>query len=430
MTRGRTLALVLMLSAMLAPDALAGGASKPYIVVLKDTGPDPGVVAAQQGSKFGFQATGVYAAALKGYAAPLPPAAVAALSDDSRVAFLSPDQEFAGTGKPPGGSGGSGGGGATVPTGVNRIEADSSTTMAGNGSGSVPVPVAVIDSGSTHPDLNVVGGKGCVPKSTSYTDGYGHGTHVAGTLAAKDDATGVVGVAPGAPLWSVRVLGNTGTGTASSVLCGVDWVTANASAKGIRVANMSIAGVGADDGNCGRTNGDALHLAICNSVARGVTYVVGAGNSAGSLAGTVPAAYDEVLTVTGMADFNGQPGGGAASTCTSEVDDTPDHLSNFADSWSPDAAHTLAAPSICIYSTYKGGGYATMSGTSMAAPHVSGAVALCIARGTCSGLGPAAIISRLRSDAAAQAAGYGFQGDPITPIGSRFYGHLVYAGGY
>lgn len=428
MTLRRALALAVALVAVSASGAHAATTPEPYVVVLRDSA-DPTIVAAQEGAALGFQATGIYRESIRGFAAPLPPKAVAALSSDDRVAFISPDRVLTASGKP-GGSGGSGGGGATLPTGVNRVDADSSSALAGNGSGSVSVPIAVIDSGSTHPDLNVVGGKACVPKSTSYADGNGHGTHVAGTLAAKDDATGVVGVAPGAPLWSVRVLGNAGTGTTSSVICGVDWVTANAAAKGIRIANMSIAGVGADDGNCGRTNGDALHLAICNSVARGVTYVVGAGNDARSVAGTIPAAYDEVLTVTGMADFNGQPGGGAASTCTAEVDDSPDHLSNFADTWGPDVAHTIAAPSICIYSTYKGGGYATMSGTSMAAPHVSGAVALCIARGTCNGLAPAGIISRLRTDAGARPSGYGFQGDPNSPIDGKVYGNLVYAGGY
>ena len=423
----RGFALALALGAVLAPEAHAGATLQPYIVVLKDSASEPGVVAAERGSALGFEPTAVYRSALKGFLASLSPTAVAALRDDSRVAFLSPDRALTAAGKP-GGSGS--GAAATLPTGVDRIQADSSSSLAGNGSGSVSVPIAVIDSGSTHADLNVVGGKGCVPQSTSYADGSGHGTHVAGIAAAKDNATGVVGVAPGAPLWSVRVLGNAGMGTTSSAICGVDWVTANAAAKGIRVANMSIAGPGADDGNCGRTNGDALHLAICNSVARGVTYVVGAGNDARSLAGTVPASYDEVLTVTGMADFNGQAGGGGASTCTSETDDTPDHLSNFADPWGPDTGHTLAAPSICILSTYKGGGYTTMSGTSMAAPHVSGTVALCIARGTCAGLGPAAIISRLRSDAAAQPSTYGFKGDPGSPIDGRFYGQLVYAGGY
>ena len=428
--RRRVLGFGLVLAALvLAPEALAAPTSQPYVVVLKDTVSDPAAVANDQGADFGFQPRSVYQTALKGYAASLPPAAVSSLKVDSRVAFLSPDQDFTAAGKP-GSSGGSTGAGQKLPTGVDRVDGDLSSSLAGNGSGSVPAPIAVIDTGSTHSDLNVVGGKGCVPNSPGYADGNGHGTHVAGIAAAKDDAGGVVGVAPGAPVWSVRVLGNAGTGTTSSLICGIDWVTANAGSLGIKIANMSIAGMGTDDGNCGRTNGDALHTAICNSVAKGITYVVGAGNNGRSLAGTIPAAYDEVLTVAGMADFNGQPGGGAPSTCTSEIDDTPDHMSNFADLGGPDVAHTIAAPSICIYSTYKGGGYTTMSGTSMAAPHVSGAVALCIAKGACAGLGPAGIASRLRSDAAARSAGYGFTGDPSSPSGTRYYGNLVSAGGY
>jgi len=424
--RRLALASVLLAALLLAPQARAGPAPQPYVVVFEDSVSDPDALAAQEGARLGFQPSGIYRAALKGFAASLSAAAVDALRKDSRVELLAPDRPFTVARRP----GGSGGSGQTLPTGVNRVEADLSATLAGNGYGSVPVPIAVIDSGSTHSDLNVVGGKGCVPNSTGYADGNGHGTHVAGIAAAKDDGTGVVGVAPGAPVWSVRVLGNSGSGTTSSLVCGVDWVTANAATMGIKVVNMSVAGLGADDGNCGRTNGDALHLAICNSVAKGITYVVGAGNGATSLAGTIPAAYDEVLTVTGMADFNGQPGGGAASTCTSEVDDTPDHLSNYAIAGGPDAAHTIAAPSICIFSTYKGGGYATMSGTSMAAPHVSGAVASCIGGGGCAGLSPAGIITRLRSDAAARPAGYGFTGDPNSPSGTRYLGNLVYAGGY
>ena len=123
------------------------------------------------------------------------------------------------------------------------------------------------------------------------------------------------------------------------------------------------------------SNRDALHKAICNSVAAGVTYVVAAGNDGRNLAGFVPAAYDEVLAVTAVADFNGQPGGGAAATC--RTDDTPADFSNFAGIDTDDANHTIAAPGVCIRSTWKGGGYQTISGTSMASPHWRGGVVHC-----------------------------------------------------
>ena len=298
--------------------------------------------------------------------------------------------------------------------------------------------VAVIDTGSgPHTDLNIVGGVNCsTGRPTNFTDGNGHGTHVAGTIGAKDDANGVVGVAPGVPIYSVRVLNNAGSGSWASVACGIDWVTANAASKGIKVANMSLGGSGSDDGNCGNSNNDALHKAICGSVAAGVTYVVAAGNSNADFAGFVPAAYNEVLTVTAEPDFNGQPGGGAAATCRTDVDETPADFSNFTAVGSSDVDHTIAAPGVCILSTWKGGGYNTISATSMASPHVAGTTALCIASGGCGG-SPSAVITKLRNDAAARPASYGFVGDPSNPLTSGgpnpktlYYGYLAYAGGY
>ena len=103
---------------------------------------------------------------------------------------------------------------------------------------------------------------------------------------------------------------------------------------------MSLGGSGSE-GTC--TN-NALHMAICNSVAAGVTYVVAAGNSGADFAGFVPAAFNEVLTVTAAADFNGQPGGGAAATCRSDVDDTAADFSNFTTTTAADAGHTIAGP--------------------------------------------------------------------------------------
>jgi subtilisin family serine protease len=176
---------------------------------------------------------------------------------------------------------------------------------------------------------------------------------------------------------------------------------------------------------------------------------VAAGNQGNNLAGYVPAAYNEVLSATALADFNGKPGGGAAATCRSDVDETPADFSNYAAAGGSDESHTIAAPGVCIRSTWKSGGYNTISGTSMASPHVAGTLALCLHRGACvSGSTPASLISKIRSDSAANSENsyaassanpsplyYGFQGDPKSPItGSngiiRYYGYLVYAGGY
>ncbi|MER3419719.1 MAG: peptidase S8 [Chloroflexota bacterium] len=396
-----------------------------YIVVLRNDVPSARQVADEHARRHAAAVSHIYEDALKGYAARIPQQALAALRRDPSVRFIAEDRVVEAVQSTS----------QVVPTGITRIAADVSSQRAGDGAGSVSGPaVAVIDTGSgPHPDLNVVGGVNC-STGTSYNDGNGHGTHVAGTIGARDNGFGVVGMAPGVPLYAVRVLNNAGSGTWSSVICGINWVTANALTLGIRVANMSLGGSGSDDGNCGNTNNDALHLALCNSIARtGVLYVVAAGNSAANLAGFVPAAYDEVLTVTAMADFNGQPGGGAAATCLADVDDTAADFSNFTTAGSADANHTIAAPGVCILSTWKGGGYKTLSGTSMATPHVTGTAVLCIATGACTG-GPATIMAKLRGDAAARPASYGFVGDPNHPITAggqtRYYGYLTYAGGY
>jgi subtilisin family serine protease len=413
-----SLLALILIGAVSAPSVAAGAPSAGrYIVVLKNNGEDPGAVASEHARRFDAQVSQVYRSALRGYAATIPSNRVAALRKDGGVAFLSLDRDVHAMAQ-------------SLPTGVDRIEGDTSSARSGDGTGSVNTPVAIIDTGSgPHADLNVVGGKNC-STGKSYGDGNGHGTHVAGTVAARDNGVGVAGVAPGAPLYSVRVLNNSGSGSWSSVICGIDWVTSNAASRGIKVANMSLGGVGSDDGNCGSSNNDALHRAICGSVAKGVTYVVAAGNDGTDFASSVPAAYEEVLTVTAMADFNGQPGGGAGATCRSDVDDSAADFSNFTVSGSPDEAHTIAAPGVCILSTWKGGGYNTISGTSMATPHVTGTTALCIGIGACAGLSPSALITKLRADAAAQSPSYGFGGDPSTPDGSRYYGYQAYAGGY
>lgn len=414
----RLIAMLAMVSfaalnpAWVPPARAAAQAPGRYIVVLQDSVDNPGAVASEHARAYNSQVSLVYRFALKGYAAAIPNDRVAEVRADRRVAFVSQDRPVEAVAQ-------------TLPTGVDRIDGEASSAFSG-----VSAPsVAVIDTGSgPHSDLNIAGGKNC-STGKSYKDGNGHGTHVAGTIGARNNADGVVGIAPGVPIYSVRVLNNAGSGTWSSVACGIDWVTQQAKAGvNIKVASMSLGGGGSDDGNCGTTNNDALHKAICGSVTAGVTYVVAAGNSGTDFAGSVPAAYDEVLTVTAMSDSDGVPGGtGGAPACrTSEGDDVTATFSNYAVS-SLDQAHTIAAPGVCILSTWKGGGYNTISGTSMATPHVSGTAVLCIAKAVC-GSSPADVRAKLLADAAARPSAYGFTGSPTN--GTKFYGYLVYAGGY
>ena len=160
-------------------------------------------------------------------------------------------------------------------------------------------------------------------------DGNGHGTHVAGTIGARNNGAGVVGVAPNTRIYAVRVLNNAGSGSFAQIICGIDWVTANAATKNIEVANMSLGGLlGSAQSACPGTT-DALHLAICNSTDANtnVTYVVAAGNSDWDFDfgpnPDVPAAYREVLTTTAVSDSDGRPGAlGPVPTCrTGETDD-------------------------------------------------------------------------------------------------------------
>ena len=319
-------------------------------------------VAADHGRRLGADVRHVYRHAVRGYAARMSAAQAELVAADPRVAAVEPDRVYTVQAKPSSGAQSTG----SLPTGIDRVDAELSSTAAGDGQGAVNVDVAVLDTGidTTHPDLNVVGGKNCSTGS-SYNDGHGHGTHVAGTVAAKDDGAGVVGVAPGARLWAVRVLNNAGSGTTSSIICGIDYVTANAST--IEVANMSLGGSGSDS-VCGGS--DTYHNAICRSVGAGVTYVVAAGNSSADANNYRPATYEEVITVSALADFDGKPGGLGAATCRSDRDDTFADFSNYG------SDVDLIAPGVCIHSTWKSGGYNTISGTSMASPHVAGAAAL------------------------------------------------------
>lgn len=346
-----------------------------YIVVFKDNVSDVNQPLNRLVTALGVRLIYTYTSALKGFAATIPDAALNIIKADPAVSYVVPDKIVSLIDKPGDVKAAAA---QVVPTGIKRINADLSSQKAGNGSGAVTnVAVAVIDTGidSSHPDLNVVGGYNCTTFGLftgQWKDQNGHGTHVSGTIGAKDDSSGVVGVAPGVPLYAVRVLNAAGSGTSSSVICGIDWVTKNAAAKNIKVANMSLGGSGADDGNCGRTNNDPQHTAVCNLVNSGVTLAVAAGNDTADASTSTPAAYDEAITVSALADFNGLPGGGGASTCYADVDDTFADFSNYG------ADVDIIAPGVCIYSTWLNGGFNTISGTSMATPHVTGAATLYI----------------------------------------------------
>lgn len=428
LTIGAACALMALTAA--APAARADQIPGQYVVVLKD-GVDASAVIAAHEQLAGAEVLHRYRYALTGYSARLSSDGVRLVRADPLVASVVPDYEAqVVTGQP-------------VPTEIDRIDTDLSSTLAGDGTGSVNSDIAIVDSGIDldHPDLNVAGGVNCLEPGSpgnngTYDDVFGHGTHVAGIAAAKDDDVGVVGAAPGARLWSVRSVDAGGFATISTQLCGVDWVTANASF--VKVANFSMASTAPnrDDGNCGYTRNDVLHQAMCRSVAAGVTWVVAAFNSTNDIQLNAPNGYDEVLTVTAVGDSDGRPGTlGANLTCggrkSTEYDDKYASFSSFA-TLAADQAHTIAAPGVCINSTLPGGGYGLKSGTSMSAPVATGTAALCLAVGRCPAT-PAGVIQQLRADAQARTTaepGYGFNGDPTRPVTGRYYGYLIDARGY
>jgi subtilisin len=449
---GLLLAATLAGSASLAAGASgASSASGEYIVVLR---PGADRAAAVSGARsLGGDVFMEYSHALNGFALRLSENALPGIERNSNVLFVSPDREVHAAAAP-----------APcvdltqcqrISNGLNRIDGDLSSTKSGDGKGSVNVNVAIIDSGiAAHPDLNIAGGVDCTKRGDgTFNDLAGHGTLVAGFIGALDNGFGRVGAAPGARVYGVRVLmpqAGGETGTDAEIICGIDWVTGTRSdlnpTNDIAVANMSLGGpaptLKGDDGNCGRTNGDALHLAICNSTAAGVSYVVSAGNEGKDMKDFFPAAYDEVLTASAMGDWDGQPGALAPAASTHcGVNDPPDQaddvyawFSNFA-TLASDRAHTVSAPGVCTGSTYLNGAYAISTGTSFASPLVTGTIALCIFSGRCAGMTPAQITQKIVADVAAyntadKNSGYGFQGDPLRPVSGKYFGYLIRAGLY
>jgi subtilisin len=412
-----------------------------YIVVLAD-GADAEQIALDHERRFGVDPIFVYRHALDGYAAYVDPTEAWALELEPAVLFVEPDSD--GRPAPAGRSARGQRPRQALALGLNRIDAELSSTVSGDGRGSVDVNVAVLDTGvqPDHKDLVVVDGVNCVgPNRDAFGDPSGHGTMVAGFIGALDNRLGRVGVAPGARISAVRVLDAEGFGFTSEVLCGIDWVAGTRvdgeRGNDVAVANMSFGGAYPDDGACGLVAHAAMHHAICSLTRSGVTVVAAAGNNGVDFQVEGPPTFAEVLAVTAIADRDGRPGGltpgeWRCDPQEASADDAAAEWSNVA-TLSEDRAHVVAAPGVCVGSTSVGNQYAVSSGTSFASPIVAGTVALCIASGPCAGLAPAQIIDKIVADAEAYNLAnpeYGFDGDPLRPAEGRYFGYLLNAAIY
>jgi subtilisin family serine protease len=332
--------------------------------------------ARQLDGKLGFVFPVINGYSVKG----LSKAEVAELRDDPRVKHVRPDHW--------------GGVAQTTPTGIERVfaTANEGVERAEADNHRVDVDLAGVDTGvdHEHPDLNVVRRTNCALDEFEECedgigeDGRGHGTHVAGTIGALDNGDGVVGVAPGARLWAVKVSRPTGFGAASWTIAGIEWVTAHADQ--IEVANVSL----------GYPPTPEINEAIAASVEAGVVYVVAAGNQAGDAEERTPANSPDALSVSAVADYDGKPGGEADPLALFLCEETgeenygeDDTLADFSN-WGE--AVDIAAPGVCIASTFPvtnshwytwletSPGYGVNFGTSMASPHVAGAAAILASR--------------------------------------------------
>ena len=327
--------------------------------------------------------------AINGFAADVDEAQLAALDADPRVISINPNATFTlskieWVGPQPLPK-------QIVTNPLKRIGIMDSLTahVDGRDDGGLDVDIAVVDSGvdAAHPDLRVVGGVSCVDNTSAFYDGTGHGTIVAGLAAAKDNGIGIVGVAPGARIWSVKMLDDSNSGSLEAFMCSLEWLQQNAPT--LEVANMSFTVPGTVDGPCGLVPRPGRHprwqkwelvdpynMAICKIVESGTVIAAAVGNDAVDAHELLPAAYPQTIAVSALADHDGRPGGLAKkdSCFPGEIDDSLASFSNFGE------VVDFAAPGICTISTFPGGDYRMGDGTSFAAPLVAGAAALVAVR--------------------------------------------------
>ena len=295
-----------------------------YIVVLKNGVTESAQSIAQQAVSRGGIVPFVYNNAIKGFAIKIANKLVlnSILSNPS-VDFVEPDikvQAFS----------------QGVSTGYSRAGGPVSS-INGSHPRAVNAGIAIIDTGIdfTHPELNVYKQASFVPGTSTANDDNGHGTAVAGIVAAEGNV-GAIGIAPGARLWAIKVLDKSGTGSMSSIIEGIDYVTQNAGQ--IDAANLSF--------GC-KCNSSALDTAINNSVAAGVTFVVAAGNAGEDSSLWSPASNPNVISVAALADSDGKCGGLGPPTPYGP-DDSLAIFSNFG------TKVTIAAPGVNIHTTYIG----------------------------------------------------------------------------
>jgi subtilisin family serine protease len=308
-----------------------------YIVTFKP-GVDVDAATADLARGNGFSVHSTRHHAAPGFTAAIPEARLSRIVGDPRVAIVEKDYIVTldlprVNARPP-----SGGGSQSTPWGLTRVGG------AGDGTGKT---AWIIDSGIdlNHTDLNTSRNCHVAFGYNTPSDGNGHGTHVAGTVAAKNNSQDVVGVAANAYVCAVRVLGNSGSGSYSGIINGVNHVAANG-ANG-DVANMSLGGSGSNA---------TLEKAVSDAAGSGIKFVLAAGNSGAHANNFTPARVNgsNIYTISAI-DSNG---------C----------MPSWSNYGNPPVDY--AAPGVSILSTKKGGGTTTMSGTSMAAPHVAGILLL------------------------------------------------------